>query len=99
MLLAELNVRHTRRHMPTRRVALDHAYLPTSGPAHGATLIAAVVAAVKHSLKADGINSEMTEAIWSQAGALRVKRMEPVLSARGKLMPLHLLRRSETSSE
>ena len=33
MLLAELTVRHTRRHMPTRRVALDHAYLPTSGPA------------------------------------------------------------------
>jgi hypothetical protein len=44
VLLAELNVRHTRRHMPTRRVALDGAYLPTSGPAHGATLLAAVVA-------------------------------------------------------
>ena len=44
MLLAELNVRHTRRHMPTRRVALDGAYLPTSGPAHGAALLAAVVA-------------------------------------------------------
>ena len=29
MLLAELNVRHTRRHMPTRRVALDDGYLPT----------------------------------------------------------------------
>ena len=44
MLLAELQVRHTRRHMPTRRVALDGAYLPTSGPAHGAALLAAVVA-------------------------------------------------------
>jgi hypothetical protein len=44
MLLAELSIRHTRRHMPTRRVALDGAYLPTSGPAHGATLLAAVVA-------------------------------------------------------
>ena len=44
MLLAELNVRHTRRHMPTRRVALDGAYLPMSGPAHGAALLAAVVA-------------------------------------------------------
>jgi hypothetical protein len=30
--------------MPTRRVALDHAYLPTSGPAHGAALVATVVA-------------------------------------------------------
>jgi hypothetical protein len=45
VLLAELTVRHTRRHMPTRRVALDHAYLPTSGPAHGAALIATLVAA------------------------------------------------------
>jgi hypothetical protein len=44
VLLAELTVRHTRRHMPTRRVALDHVYLPTSGPAHGVTLVAAVVA-------------------------------------------------------
>jgi hypothetical protein len=44
VLLAELNVRHTRRHMPTRRVALDGAYLPVSGPAHGVALLAAVVA-------------------------------------------------------
>jgi hypothetical protein len=44
VLLAELNVRHTRKHMPTRRVALDGAYLPMSGPAHGAALLAAVVA-------------------------------------------------------
>ena len=44
MLLAELNVRHTRRHMPTRRVALDGAYLPASGPAHGVALLAALVA-------------------------------------------------------
>jgi hypothetical protein len=44
VLLAELNVRHTRRHMPTRRVALDGAYLPTTGPAHGVALLAAVVA-------------------------------------------------------
>jgi len=43
MLLAELNVRHTRRHMPTRRVALGDTYLPTSGPAYGAVLLGAVV--------------------------------------------------------
>ena len=35
MILAELTVRHTRRHMPTRRVALGEQYLPMSGPAHG----------------------------------------------------------------
>jgi hypothetical protein len=44
VILAELNIRHTRRHMPTRRVALDHSYLPTSGAAHGPALLAAVVA-------------------------------------------------------
>jgi hypothetical protein len=30
--------------MPTRRVALESAYLPTSGPAHGVALLAAVMA-------------------------------------------------------
>lgn len=43
MLLAELNVRHTRRHMPTRRVALGDTYLPLSGAASGAVLLGAVV--------------------------------------------------------
>jgi hypothetical protein len=44
VILAELNVRHTRRHMPTRRVALGDHYLPTSGPAYGAVLLGAVAA-------------------------------------------------------
>jgi hypothetical protein len=44
VLLAELIVRHTRRHMPTRRVALDRAYIPTTGPATGAALLGALVA-------------------------------------------------------
>ena len=44
MLLAELQVRHTRRHMPTRRVAIGEAYLPTGGPAYGAVLLGAVIA-------------------------------------------------------
>ena len=42
--LAELNVRHTRRHMPVRRVALEPSYLPTAGGAAGSDLLAAVVA-------------------------------------------------------
>jgi hypothetical protein len=44
VLLAELNIRHSRRHQPTRRVALGDTYLPTSGAAFGAVLLAAVVA-------------------------------------------------------
>lgn len=43
MVLAELNIRHTRRHMPTRRVVLGDAFLPTSSSAYGATLLAAIV--------------------------------------------------------
>jgi len=42
-ILAELNVRHTRRHQPYRRVALDPGYLPTNGNAYGAVLLGAVV--------------------------------------------------------
>jgi hypothetical protein len=44
VLLAELNIWHTRRHMPTRRIALGDAYLPMSGPGWGAVLLGAVVA-------------------------------------------------------
>lgn len=44
MVLAELNVRHTRRHMPTRRVALGDRYLPTVGQTPGPVLLGAVVA-------------------------------------------------------
>lgn len=44
MILAELTVHHTRRHMPTRRVALGEQYLPMTGGAQGAGLLAAVVA-------------------------------------------------------
>jgi hypothetical protein len=44
VLLAELNIRHTRRHMPTRRVAVDDSYLPTSTAAFGGVLLGAVIA-------------------------------------------------------
>lgn len=44
-VFAELHTRHTRRHMPTRRVAVEGAYVPTTGAAHGLALLSAVVAA------------------------------------------------------
>jgi hypothetical protein len=44
MLLAELTVRHTRRHMPTRRVALGHRLLPTAHPGYGPLLLSCVAA-------------------------------------------------------
>ena len=56
MILAELNIRHTRRHMPTRRVALDASYLPMNGSAHGAALLMAVVAE-----NVEGLDEEQRE--------------------------------------
>lgn len=44
MLLAELSIRHTRRNMPTRRVALGSMYLPMAGPAPGAVLLRVLAA-------------------------------------------------------
>ncbi len=42
VVLAELNIRHTRLRMPTRRVAIDPSYLPTSIGSAGPDLITAV---------------------------------------------------------
>jgi hypothetical protein len=58
VLLAELNIRHTRRHMPTRRVAVDPGYLPTNGAAFGAVLLGAVIA--DH---VPGLDEEQLEAL------------------------------------
>jgi hypothetical protein len=43
--------------------------------------------------------ADTARAMLEQAGALRIKRMEPVWSARGKLMPLHIERNQPNSSE
>ena len=58
MLLAELNVRHTRRHMSTRRVALGDRVLPAGSPGYGPILLAAVAAA-----HVDGLDEEQAEAL------------------------------------
>jgi hypothetical protein len=47
VLLAELEIRHTRAVVPTRRVALGDLWLPTDpAPGHGGVLLAAIVGAV-----------------------------------------------------
>jgi hypothetical protein len=75
VLLAELNIRHTRRHMPTRRVAVDAGYLPTSGPALGGVLIGAVIA--EH---VTGLDEEQVDALdrlvdVARRGTLTVPRI------------------------
>lgn len=54
---------------------------------------AAVVRAVLDELGRRSVADGLTRVIWNKAGTLRVKRIEPMRTARGKLMPLHLKRR------
>jgi hypothetical protein len=56
LALAELDVRHTRRHQPTRRVAVPYAHLPVDRGQYGAVLVGAVVAAT-----VDGLLDEQAQ--------------------------------------
>ena len=58
LLLAELTVRHTRRHMPTRRVALGDRVLPTAHPGYGPILLACIAATT-----VGGLDEEQGEAL------------------------------------
>ena len=53
-----------------------------------------VIDIILKALRESSISADMAQAIWSQAGTLRVKRMEPVWTNRGKLMPLHFSKRT-----
>ena len=57
---------------------------------------AAVIDVMVESLRRSSVGADAACAIWSQAGTLRVKRMRPIWTARGKLMPLHLASRSNS---
>jgi hypothetical protein len=55
--------------------------------------------AVLEALSQSSIAADLARAIWGQAGTLRIRRMEPILTARGKLMPLHLAHGSDCSAD
>jgi hypothetical protein len=80
VLLAELNIRHTRRHMPTRRVAIDDGYLPTSGPAFGGVLLGAVIA--EHVL---GLDEDQRDALERFVDSARQGLTVPRLALRYRL--------------
>ena len=42
-----------------------------------------------------GLPHGITPNVWSYAGTFRVKRAKPMATARGKLMPLHILKRGD----
>jgi hypothetical protein len=56
--LAELEVRHTRRHQPTRRVAIPYSRLPMDRGQYGAVLLGCIVAAT-----VDGLLDEQVQAL------------------------------------
>jgi hypothetical protein len=52
-----------------------------------------VIEAVLQELGSGDAAADISRAVWSQAGTLRIRRTEPVLTARGKLLPLHMVKR------
>lgn len=57
----------------------------------------AVIETVLAELHRSSVMADSARTVWSQAGTLRVKRIEPIWTGRGKLLPLHLARRHSES--
>ena len=55
-----------------------------------------VIEVVLESLRESSAGADAARAIWGPAKTLRIRRAVPSLTARGKLLPLHLARRSAT---
>ena len=53
----------------------------------------AVIDIVLDALRRSSAMADSARSVWQQTGTLQIKRMEPVWTARGKLMPLHLRRK------
>ncbi len=91
MIHAELDVRHTRTHMPTRRVALARMWLPTGGSADGLVLVDAVVRTFLPLLDEEQRDAFAPVLAQVRAGTLEV----PSISMRYRLQDdLHGLDRS-----
>jgi hypothetical protein len=61
-------------------------------PSVGAIDEEAIIDAVMEGLERSSVASDLARVVWNQAKILRVRRMEPFWTQRGKLMPLHLVR-------
>jgi phenylacetate-coenzyme A ligase PaaK-like adenylate-forming protein len=58
-----------------------------------------VIETVLEAMSRSSVGADSARDIWGQAGTLRVKRAEPIWTSRGKLMPLHLMRKDVVKSE
>ena len=59
---------------------------------------AAVIDTVLEALGESSVAADLARAIWDHAGSFQVRREEPIWTARGKLMPLHLAQRPKDSA-
>lgn len=57
-----------------------------------------VVEFILGALKRTSVAADMAQAIWREARTLQIKKAEPLLTARGKLMPLYVKRHHERSN-
>ncbi len=72
MILAELEVRHSRVIAPTRRVALGYLYLPAEPkPGYGPLLLAAVLAAQVAALS-DELRDDLDQLLWDLELGVRI---------------------------
>jgi len=58
---------------------------------------AAVIEVVLEALSQGSVSAALAQAIWRQGETLGIKRMKPILTSRGKLMPLHSKRCSAST--
>ena len=58
-----------------------------------------VIDAVLDGLSRGSEGADGARATWSQAKSFQVRRMEPIWTARGKLMPLHLAKAGSGSQD
>jgi hypothetical protein len=58
-----------------------------------------IIEVMMEALGRGSVAADLARVIWSQAGTLQIKRAEPIWTARGKLMPLHLVQRPKRSTD
>ncbi len=56
----------------------------------------AVIDVVLNALRKSSAQADATRTVWQNAGTLQIKRMEPIWTSRGKLLPLHIERYAQT---
>jgi hypothetical protein len=58
-----------------------------------------VIQVIWEALGQASVAGQIARTIWKKSGTLQVKRMEPICTERGKLMPLYVARRSKLPSD